>query len=299
MTSTWAMILSVVILANILGCLWLIRWTAKPTSGEAKEGDVTGHVWDDNLEELNNPMPHWWLVMFYITIVFGLAYIVLYPTAPSYKGLLGWTSAGEHQASVDQADETYGPIYRAYAQTPIEELVEDPAAIKIGQRLFVNYCAQCHGSDASGAQGFPNLTDNDWLWGGEPATIEKTILDGRQGNMPAWGSMLGQDGVEKVAEYVVSLSGRKHDAAMAAEGQKTFNTMCAACHMPDGTGNSMLGAPNLADGTWLFGASKDKILESISNGRGGVMPSHKNFLGEDKVHLLAAYVYSLSQSGIK
>lgn len=299
MTSSWATILSVVIVLNIVGCYWLIRWAAKPRPGESNEGEVTGHVWDGDLEELNNPMPHWWLVMFYITIVFGLAYIVLYPTIPSFKGILGWTSANQHEQSVDEANSVYGPIYRAYAEVPLSELIEDPAAVKIGQRLFVNYCAQCHGSDGSGAPGFPNLTDGDWLWGGEPARIEETILNGRQATMPAWGAVLGQDGVEKVAEFVISLSGRKHDAAKAAEGQQTFNTMCVACHTPDGTGNQMMGAANLADRVWLYGASKEKILETISNGRNGIMPSHKNFLGEDKVHLVAGYVYSLSQSGLK
>lgn len=281
-------------LGNILACWWLISWATKRRSGEAAAGTVTGHTWDESLQEFNNPLPRWWLWLFHITLVFGLVYLALYPGLGKFTGFLGWTEEQQYDKEMQAAAEKFDPIFAAYAQKDIATLAKDPQALKIGQRLFLNYCSTCHGSDAHGSPGFPNLADNDWLYGGEPETIQTTILDGRQGAMPAWKDILGNKGVEEVAAYVVELSGRQADSAKASAGKALFETNCAACHMPDGTGNKALGAPNLTDNVWLYGGSPGVIQQTIANGRNGKMPAHRDFLGEHKVHLLAAYVYSLS-----
>jgi cytochrome c oxidase cbb3-type subunit 3 len=294
MSNAWSWYITILTLANVLGCVWLIRWTSKPVAGEAKSGDVTGHTWDETLQEYNNPLPRWWLWLFYITIVFGLIYFVLYPALGNYKGMLGWTQKHKYEQEMAQAKEVYGPIFAAYAKTDIPALTKNADAMRAGQRLFLNYCATCHGSDAGGARGFPNLRDDDWLYGGAPEQIKTTILDGRQGVMPPMGAALGDEGVDQVAAYVVSLSGRQADADLVSAGKAKFEAMCAACHMADGKGNQIIGAPNLTDNTWLYGRSISTIKKTIRGGRNGVMPSHREFLGEDKVHLLAAYVYSLS-----
>lgn len=281
-------------LGNILACWWLIAWTSKKKAGEAATGSVTGHTWDESLQEYNNPLPRWWLWLFHITLVFGLIYLALYPGLGKFSGAWKWTQEDQYASEMQKAAEKFDPIFAAYAQKDIAALAADSEAIKIGQRLFLNYCATCHGSDANGSAGFPNLADNDWLYGGEPGTIKASILDGRQGVMPAWKDVLGDAGVEQVSAYVVQLSGREADTAKASAGKTLFESNCAACHMPDGTGNKALGAPNLTDGTWLYGASPGMIQQSIAIGRNGKMPAHREFLGEHKAHLLAAYVYSLS-----
>jgi len=289
--SWWVIVLTV---GNILGCWWLIRWTSKPQAGEAASGDVTGHTWDETLQEYNNPLPRWWLWMFYLTMVFGLAYLALYPGLGVYKGQLGWTEESQYEAEMKAAAEKYDPIFANFAKQDIANLAKDPEAVKVGQRLFLNYCATCHGSDARGTLGFPNLADDDWLYGGEPDTIKTTIMYGRSGAMPPWQAALGDKGVDEVAEYVLSLSGRSQDAAKAEAGKARFEMMCAACHGADAKGTKAMGAPNLTDNIWLYGGSPGKVRESISKGRNGRMPAHADFLGENKVHLLAAYVYSLS-----
>lgn len=282
-------------LANIFGCWWLIRWAGKRRPGDVPDGEKMSHSWDDgDLIELNNPMPRWWLGMFYATIIFSLIYLALYPGLGNFKGFFNWTQEAQYEKEMAEAKETYGPIFAKYAQQDIETVSKDTGAKEIGQRLFINYCASCHGSDAGGAPGFPSLKDKDWLWGGSPDAIKKTILDGRQGVMPAWKAVLGDDGVGKVAAYVASLSGRNVNPSQATAGKSLYNTNCAACHMATGTGNPALGAPNLTDKVWLYGGSLGAIKKTISNGRNGIMPSHRDFLGEDKVHLLAAYIYSLS-----
>ena len=281
-------------LANVIGCYVLIRLTTRPKAGEAAEGSVTGHTWDGDLQEYNNPLPMWWLWLFYITIVFGLIYFALYPGMGKFGGTLGWTQEEQYQSEIQQAEQTYGPIFAAYSKQSISDLSKDHKAMQAGQRLFLTYCAACHGSDAGGATGFPNLRDGDWLYGGSPEAIKTSIMNGRNGIMPPMGAALGNDGVEEVANYVLSLSGREADSALAQKGKARFETICAACHTPAGTGNQALGAPNLTDNTWLHGRSLGAIKKTIVEGRTGIMPSHKDFLGEDKVHLLAAYVYSLS-----
>lgn len=289
--SWWVIVLTV---GNILGCWWLIVWTMKKRAGEAASGDVTHHTWDENLQEYNNPLPRWWLWLFYITLVFGLVYLVLYPGLGKFRGVLGWTAEQRYEEQMEAAQERYGPIFARYAEQKIPALATNTEAVDTGRRLFLNYCATCHGSDARGNTGFPNLTDDAWLYGGDPASIKTSILDGRQGMMPAWQSSLGDAGVKQVTEYVMKISGRQVDEGLAQKGQQKYQQMCVACHGPDGKGNQALGAPNLTDNTWLYGGSPGAIRESIVKGRQGNMPPHREFLGEDKVHLLAAYVYSLS-----
>jgi len=285
----------IVSVGSFLGCIWLIWWASKKKEGEAVEGETTGHTWDGDLVELNNPMPRWWLYMFYITIVFGLVYMVLYPSLGNYKGVLGWTSAGEYQAEMKAAEASYGPLYAGYARMPVEQLASNSKAVATGRRLFLNYCAQCHGSDAGGAPGFPSLKDSSWLYGGTPENIKTSILDGRTGTMPPMAAALGTDvDVDNVANYVLSLSDAPHDAARAAQGKTKF-VVCAGCHGADGRGNQAIGAPNLTDQNWLYSGSLGAIKKAIQNGRSGKMPANRDFLGEDKVHLLAAYVYSLSR----
>jgi cytochrome c oxidase cbb3-type subunit 3 len=288
--SWWVIILT---LGNIAGAYWLIRWTMKRRPGESAQGATTGHSWD-GLEEYNNPLPRWWLWLFYITLVFGVIYLVLYPGLGSFAGTFGWTQDKQYDEEVAKADAKYGPMFAKYAKLDIPEAAAQPEALQMGKRIFLNYCAQCHGSDARGAAGFPNLADGDWLYGGDPGVIKTSVLNGRSGVMPALGAALGEDGLDEVVEYVLSLSGRSEDNAKAEKGKTRFQTLCVACHGPDGKGNQALGAPNLTDETWLYGGSRGTIAKTISQGRNGVMPAHKDFLGEDKSHLVAAYVWSLS-----
>ena len=285
----WIIVLTVL---NILFCLWLIRFTMKKRAGEAATGDVTGHTWDGDLQEYNNPLPRWWLWMFYGTIVFGIAYYILYPGL--WDGVLGWTKEGQYAAERERAEAKFGPIYAQYASVAVPELAKNEEATAMGRRLFLTYCMQCHGSDAQGSKGYPNLADGDWLWGGSPEQIKSSIVNGRNGVMPPHEAILGEEGIDEVANYVLTLSGGQADAAKAEKGKERFATICAACHMPDGTGNQMLGAPNLTDDTWLYGGGIEDIKTTLVKGRAGKMPAHKDLLNSDKIHLLTSYVYSLS-----
>jgi len=277
------------------GIIWLFFLLSGSNKAETEEGVPTGHVWDEDLQELNNPLPRWWLYMFYFTLFFAVGYLILYPGMGSFKGLLGWTEVGEYEAEVAAADAEFGPLFEKFEKTPIAALASDPAAMNAGERLFVTYCAVCHGSDARGAPGFPNLRDNDWLHGGSPEKIEETIMYGRMGTMPAWeGPLGGAEGVNEVATYVMSIAGRDVDAKLAEAGKAKFDMFCVGCHMPGGTGNQALGAPNLSNNIWLYGGSPRSIKETIAKGRNGRMPAHSEFLGKAKSHVLAAYVYSLS-----
>lgn len=320
MSSFWSVWITVLSLVVIAGCFLLLRVCSKNTT-DVKEGESMGHSFD-GIEELNNPLPKWWSYMFYITIVFGLIYLVLFPGLGNYKGLLGWTSSNQsigteqgikvdsaaaveqaakdglyvqYDQEVKHADEKYGPIFAAYLATPLEELVKNQEALKVGGRLFLQNCAQCHGSDARGSKGFPNLTDEDWLYGGDLATIKTTLMNGRHGMMPPKGGLPIDDSeIAGLAEYVVKLSGREHDETLAAQGQGSFMKGCFACHGMDAKGNKFMGAPNLTDDIWVYGGSRGVIEESIKYGRTGVMPAWKDVLGEEKVHVITAYVYSLS-----
>lgn len=295
MSNFWSIYIIAIVVLNIVGCAWLLMWTRKMDVADMPADGTTGHEYD-GIREYNNPLPRWWLYLFWITLVFGVAYLVLFPGLGSFKGTLGWSSAGEVGADQAAYQKQYGAIYADYARKPIEELAGDERAMKIGARLFANNCAACHGTDAHGAKGYPNLTDGDWLYGGTPDRIVETITGGRQAMMPAWGAILGEDAVKKATHYVMSLSGKKHDATLAAAGQDVFATNCAACHGADGKGNQMMGAPNLADTTWLYGGSEKAIAETLANGRNGHMPAQKEVLGDERIHLLAAYVWSLSNN---
>ncbi|WP_290650173.1 cytochrome-c oxidase, cbb3-type subunit III [Aquisalimonas sp.] len=293
MSSFWSWYITILSLANILACVWLIRWTEKKRPGESAAHETTGHSWD-GLEEYNKPMPRWWLWLFYISIVFGLIYLALYPGLGSFKGLLGWSQYSAWAEEVESVEERVAPIFSRYAEMPIPELAEHEEAMRTGRRLFGNNCAVCHGADGGGRIGFPNIANNSWQWGGEPEEIRQSILEGRRGNMPALGGALGDDGVEEVAAYVMTLEGRDAPEDLVSQGQERFETQCAACHGPDGTGRQQLGAPDLTDGYWTYGGTLEAIKTSIREGRQGEMPAQEELLGEDRVHLLAAYVYSLS-----
>ncbi len=305
MSEFWSIWIIVLTVGNILGCLWLIRWTMRRQSGEAAQGDVTGHTWDGDLQEYNNPLPRWWLWLFYITLVFAGGYLALYPGLGKFQGVLGWSSGNllephggsQYAGEMGVAAEKYGPIFKQYAAVAIADLAtkdEYQEARDMGKRLFLTYCTQCHGSDAGGSRGFPNLTDDDWLWGGSEQQILVSIANGRIGVMPAH-AHLGDEQIDNLANYVVSLSGRNADAAKVAAGKDAFlSSGCIGCHGMDGKGQQFMGAPNLTDKTWLYGASLGSIKQTLNKGRNGVMPAHQELLGGDKVHLLTAYVYSLS-----
>lgn len=321
MSNFWNIWVWVLTLGSLVGCFLLLRWCLKNFAG-VKEGESMGHTFD-GIEELNNPLPKWWSTFFLLTIIWAFGYIALYGLG-NWTGLLGWKSSNQgilniaeskaktaeyldkdsgvlvqYDREVAAADAKFGPIFEAYAARSIEDLTTDEEALKVGQRLFIQNCAQCHGSDAHGTTGFPNLADKDWLYGGTPAAIKETIMNGRiAAGMMAWEAALGGDqGVKEVAAYVISLSGRSVDPELAKAGKGKF-AMCAGCHGPEGQGSLALGmplgAPNLSDNIWLYGGSKRVIEESIRNGRAGVMPPWKDILGEEKVHVISAYVYSLS-----
>lgn len=293
--SGWGPYISIVTIVSIVFCLWLAITMARGKAPGQQVG-TTGHSWDEDLEELNNPLPRWWLGLFVITIIFGLGYLWLYPGLGANTGSLGWSQAEQYEREVKQFNAVTDPLYARFLSQELTQVAADPQARGIGERLYLTYCVQCHGADARGAKGYPNLTDTDWLWGGEPIAIKTTILEGRQGMMPPMAQAVGSSAdVENLAHYVMSLSGGGHDATKAVLGQPRFE-VCAACHGAEGKGNVALGAPNLADRVWLHGGGVAGVVESINKGRGGQMPAFKESLGEGKVHLLAAYVWGLSRS---
>jgi cytochrome c oxidase cbb3-type subunit III len=283
-------IVAIITCLNVLGCAWLIWWTALKRPGEVAEGEVKEHVWDEDLRERNNPMPRWWLILFFLTIGFAFLYFLLYPAFG--RGVLGWSEDRQYREEVEHAQRQYAPIYAAFAGHSVVELARDRKAVALGRSLFATYCINCHGSDARGAPGFPDLTDNDWLYGGAPENIVQSITNGREGVMPPLGAVLGPQGVDEVEAYVLALSGRPEPADKVAAGKTRF-VLCAACHGPDGKGNPVIGSKNLTDDIWNYGGSPATIRKTIMEGRHGRMPAHK-WLGDDKIRLLAAYVYSLS-----
>ena len=297
-SSWWNITIIVLTLGGLLALFLLTVATSRVNNASDQDSEnpgTTGHVWDDDLTELNNPLPRWWVNMFYITIVFAVVYLVLYPGLGLNQMFLGWTQKSQYEEEMAKAHEQYSPIFEAFLDRGIEDLAEDPEAMKVGRRLYSNYCATCHGSDARGSRGFPNLADDTWLWGGTPAAIKTSILDGRIAGMPAWEMALKEEGVDAMTHYVRSLSGLDHDAAKAKSAGPQYQQLCAVCHGAEGDGNEQLGAPSLRDDDWLYGGSHDSVAVSIAAGRNGVMPPHEAFLGEAKVHVLAAYVYSLSR----
>ena len=291
-----------IVVCTLGGIAWLYLLTVQSSrrggSAAAPGGEAQArrHVWDEDLRELDNPLPRWWVILFYATLAFAVIYLMLYPGLGNNSMLLGWTQLEEYEAEVARAEARYGPIYEDYLRLPVEEVATDPKALRMGERLFASYCAVCHGADAGGVPGFPNLRDTAWQWGGTPEAIKASILDGRNAAMPPWREPLGGDaGVDEVTAYVLSLSGRSVDAARAAAGREKYDALCIACHAADGAGNPALGGSNLADDVWLYGGSEAAVRESIADGRAGRMPAHGDFLGEARVHVLAAWVYSLSR----
>jgi cytochrome c oxidase cbb3-type subunit 3 len=279
---------------NIAGACWLMLAMRKRNPGESgPSAETTGHTWDGDLGEYNNPLPRWWLWGFFISVAFSLGYLALYPGLGSYTGTLGWTSARQHAELQQQAEAAAQQVLARFDGKAVEQLINDPLAHGIGRNLFANNCAQCHGSDGHGNPGFPNLADADWLWGGAAEQVEATVTNGRQAAMPGWQPVLGDSGVEDVLAYVLSLSQRQVAAGGVAAGKALFMTNCVACHGEDGKGNPLLGAPNLTDQAWLYGGSVDAVRTSIANGRQGQMPAQGERLGPTRVRLLAAYVLSL------
>jgi cytochrome c oxidase cbb3-type subunit 3 len=298
----WVIVLTV---GGIAYCAYLLLATGRmkvKTAARGEHVELTGHVWDGDLAEYNNPLPRWWMWLFWITIVFSVVYLALFPGLGKVPGVLGWTSSGAHQQETADADAKTKPLYEKYLAMDLKQVAADPAARAMGERLFLNNCAQCHGSDAGGGRGFPNLKDNDWMYGGAPETIRETVTNGRMGVMPALGASLGgEEDVKNVVAYVRSLSGLSHDSLKAQLGKPKFEGVCAACHGMDGKGNPAVGAPNLTDNVWLYGSSEATIAEGINKGRNmnvtagtTTMPSFKSTLGAGKIQLVAAYVWSLS-----
>ena len=294
----WSIFIAAATLLGLAGCLWLLVIASKRKVMVGPHGDdgTTGHVWDEDLREMNNPLPRWWMGLFVLTVVFSLAYLVVYPGLGNAAGTFGWTSAGQYQAEQAKLRAALEPVYAKYAAMPADALARERGAMAIGERLFINNCATCHGSDAKGSKGFPNLTDGDWLYGGTPEKIEETITLGRQGAMPPLAAAVGStEDVHNLANHVLSLSGSPHNSLAARLGRSKF-AVCAACHGVDGKGNQALGAPNLTDSIWLHGWGEDLIVSMVVNGKSNMMPAQKGRLSPEQIHVLAAYVWSLSQT---
>jgi cytochrome c oxidase cbb3-type subunit 3 len=297
LNSFWNWFVIILTIGSILACWWLLHWTKGISNRE--EGDVgsTGHVWDEDLVELNAPLPRWWLHLFHITIIFSFVYLIIFPGLGNVPGVLGWTQIGRYEAEMVKATAAQESVYARFREMSNEDLMADSEANGIGRRLFGHNCAMCHASDARGAIGFPNLTDDDWLYGNTPDQVMTSISQGRVGMMPPLGAAIGEQGVQDVTAYVQSLSGREADTTSVAAGKQHFDTVCMACHGLDGKGNQMLGAPDLTNDIWLYGDSAASIAETINTGRNGNMPAHKDLLNDDRRRLLTAYVLSLSGQG--
>lgn len=289
----WAYYVAGIVIVSIVACWVLLILTGK-THAMTADDNTTGHVWDGDLREMNNPLPRWWSYMFVLTIIFAFAYLVLYPGLGSYPGQLGWTSRGLHKAEVEKGDKEVAPIYAKFLNMKPEDVAKNAQAMAIGERLYSNNCAQCHASDAHGNKGFPNLTDGDWLHGGTPEKIQETITVGRIGNMPPMAAAVGSsDDVKNVAQYVLSLSGSPHDPARAALGKEKFG-VCAACHGPDGKGMQAVGSANLTDNIWLHGFGEKAIVDMVNNGKQNIMPPQGQLLTKGQLHVLVSYIWGLS-----
>jgi cytochrome c oxidase cbb3-type subunit 3 len=299
MTTAWSLWIVILTVANILACVWLLRWTAKPKRADEKIGGGadTGHVWDEDLREYNNPLPKWWLWLFYVTVVFGLLYLVLYPGLGNFAGLADWTQDSQYEQEKAAVEARASELLAPLAALPVADLVDNEQAITTAHNLFQQNCAQCHGSDGGGARGFPNLANADWQWGGDADAVVATIATGRTAAMPPWGAVLGEQGVAEVVAYVQQLSGQPSDVGQAMAGETRYQQVCAACHGLDGKGMAVLGAPNLTDDVWIYGGDAAGLRQTIVAGRTGQMPAWNDKLGEQRVKLLAAYVTRLARDG--
>ena len=294
LNSGWSIFIAAATVVGLLWCLWLLFIASKRQPMAADNS--TGHVFDEDLVEMNNPLPRWWMILFVLTVLFSFGYVAAYPGLGGLPGQFGWTSKNEMEAEQKAAGVSMAQVYAGFKGLPAAELSRNPQAMATGERLFINNCATCHGSDAHGSKGFPNLTDSDWLHGGSPEKIEESITQGRQGMMPPMAAAVGTpDDVRNVANYVLSLSGSPHNAIAAAAGRAKFS-VCAACHGIDGTGNQALGAPNLTDKVWLHGWGEDAIVAMVTHGKTNVMPAQAGRLTPEQIHVLATYVWSLSQT---
>jgi len=299
MKTGWSLWIVVLTIANILACVWLLRWTAKPRTRDEKIGGGadTGHVWDGDLREYNNPLPKWWLWLFYLTVVFGLLYLALYPGLGSFTGTRNWSQVSQYEQEKAEVEARANELLAPLAALPIADLVGNEQAMSTAHNLFQQNCAQCHGSDGGGARGFPNLANADWQWGAESEAVLTTIASGRMAAMPPWGAVLGDQGVEEVVAYVQTLSGQPADAALATAGEARYQQVCVGCHGVDGKGLAAVGAPNLTDDVWLYGSDAAAIKQTVVAGRNGQMPAWGEKLGEQRVKLLAAYVTKLAEDG--
>jgi len=296
MPAFWHWFVAAGTIAFVIWCVWLISWAGKQGPSNVGDDEVVGHKWDGDLEEWNNPAPKWWLYLYFITIAWAVGYMIAYPGLGSWDGLLGWSQQGQYEEEMQMAAARYEPIYEEFAAMDFDALQSNSDAMALGKSLFASYCTTCHGSDARGATGFPNLTDDEWIWGSDEAAITTTLLQGRSAVMPVLAPALGGDtGIDNMVQYVRSLSGIVAADSAALSAKPMFVALCSACHNADGSGNPVFGAPNLTDDVWLYGSSDVAVRTTIVEGRNGIMPAHGELLGENKTKILAAYVASLSK----
>ncbi len=295
MPAFWHWYIAAGTIVFVLWCIWLVSWSAKQGPQNIADEELVGHKWDGDIEEWNNPAPKWWLYLYFMTIFWAVGYMIMFPGLGAFDGALGWSQQGQYEEEMAKAAARYEPIYENLAAIEFEELATNPDALKLGASLYASYCTTCHGSDARGAPGYPNLTDGYWIWGDSEAQMTTTISAGRVAVMPVLvGALGGDEGIDNMTRYVRSLSGLIEADAGAMSIQPMFVALCSACHMTDGTGNQLLGAPDLTDDIWLYGSAEDDVRTTITKGRNGVMPAHGDMLGDHRTKILAAYVYSLS-----
>lgn len=289
MSAGWHWFVVLGTLLSLAFFMWLLFVNRQKTNK-----GTTGHKWD-GIEELDNPLPMWWVGMFVASAIFGLLYLGYYGGLGNFGGVGGWSSQAQHDAEVARHDARFQPLYAELGAMSEDELQQDRRAMQVGRRLFLNNCAACHGVNANGAFGFPNLTDEEWQWGSDYQAIRTTLVGGRMAAMPPWGAALGEDGVANMTQYVLMLSGQTHDAEKAAAAEPQYNMFCVACHGTEGKGNTVFGSPDLTNDIWLYGGSADQITFTLNNGRQGNMPAQSDILSDDKIHILATYIRNLSQ----